>query len=225
MEKKTYFNIGRYVLPKFSAHIETEQVFVKEDRFIKINVYGKYTYDKYVEGNVELEIFTNYAGTPLLKQTGDIVDFKAKFQVDIIATGMDFDEIIVRAKLVEKHTNLIEYTTAKIMLKEQRFSITIPDNDIELRYNQYFKIKALVQFWNGTKVNDPLAPVTLECGKTNYQSNLDENGMVSFIYYNDPAEECTVIYKNSSIKLPSIYTDHFEAGIKEQCLLKMKTIR
>ncbi|KAM7352165.1 thioester-containing protein 1 allele S1-like [Cochliomyia hominivorax] len=232
LEKKVKFNVDKYVLPKFQTFIETDKNFIVDDRYLKINVFGRYTYNKYVEGQVNLNITTNVYKDKISfgNFSADISDFRAKFEIDIekLLDGIMVEHLIVKASLIEKHTNLIRNATTLIQLKYQRYKISIPFEEVEVLSENTFRINAIVQHWNGSVVQDSQdASVVMKHGSKSYESKLDNNGKATF-EYEDAGTNYIFQYKDSTLNVLYFEPYHRLFTISKgsaQCSLKINKKR
>ncbi|XP_065356862.1 thioester-containing protein 1 allele R1-like isoform X2 [Calliphora vicina] len=221
--------VEKYILPKFKVYIETNENFVKEDRYMKINVFGKYTYNKYVKGKVKLTIEKpDYYTRTLGSYMSDIVDFQAKFEIDLYKFDLKNDVLFVSASLIEDQTDIVQTTVTRINLQKQRYKITIPDEEIEYRNDIPYRIKAKVQHWNDSIVNDRETSMFMQHGTTRYESKLDDNGMATFEYGFSENDGYTFSFKNSIGRMPNFVLRDYTSTSEERslhCNLKLKNKR
>ncbi|TMW41504.1 hypothetical protein DOY81_013416, partial [Sarcophaga bullata] len=67
------FSVRDYVLPKFSVFLKTPRDVVLEDGYIKVVLYGKYTFDKYVEGNATVDLWISDTKNTLPEEAKSIL--------------------------------------------------------------------------------------------------------------------------------------------------------
>ncbi|XP_046812425.1 CD109 antigen-like [Lucilia cuprina] len=195
--------VNNYVLPKFSVYLKTPSSVLLEDGYIKVVIYGKYTYDKHVEGTATVELWSEYPQVLLQKKQVDIenlgfVEFNIKNET---ASG-----IIVKANLTEKYTGISETEEQSIHLQKQRYNIDIPYNEIEFENNKPYRLNVYVKHWTGAPVLDHKTPVTMEHGNKVYEAFLNENGVATFEFEHDKNDAHLFHFKDSKGKLYNIYT-------------------
>ncbi|XP_065358110.1 pregnancy zone protein-like [Calliphora vicina] len=229
IEKEAKVEIEKYILPKFKVHIQTDENFVEGDRYMKINVFGKYTYNKYVQGKVNLTIEQPIYDGNLGSYTSDVVDFQAKFEIDCNEFyNLISKVLIVSASLIEEQTGIVQTTVTKIHLQTQRYKITIPFEEMEYRNEIPYRIKAKVQHWNGSIVNDRETSMFMQHGTTRYESKLDDNGMATFEYGFSENDGYTFSFKNSIGRMYNFIPYDYSFKPEEQslhCNLKLKNKR
>ncbi|KNC22899.1 hypothetical protein FF38_00367 [Lucilia cuprina] len=194
-----------YVLPKFSVYLKTPTNVVLEDGYIKVVIFGKYTFDKHVEGNATVELWND----DVLLQTKHIdienlsfVEFNIKNETNL----NDTDTLKVKAKLTDKQTGRTEEEKKNINLHNQRYNIDIPYEEIEFENNKPYRLSVYVKHWSGAAVLDHTTPVIMEHGSKKYESFLDENGVATFEFEHDPNANHLFKFKDSKEELYNIYT-------------------
>lgn len=227
-EKSASFQIEKYVLPKFETHIETNKDFVIADQFIKVNVYAKYTYNKYVEGIAQLQIISSR--TVLYNQTKNIENFMAKFEIDFESLLRDNlalmgNQLFLKATVVEKQTGITHNATTIVNLQTERYQIIILDDKIEFRNGVPYRIKVKVQHWNNSIVVDELTPVSMEYQNKVYKSKLDTSGIATFEYHYYEWSSFLFRYKDSMAQIPPFVEYKRTAKEKTECNLSLKTER
>ncbi|XP_065356090.1 thioester-containing protein 1 allele S3-like [Calliphora vicina] len=196
-------NIDNYILPKFSVYLKTPSDIVLKDGYIKVVIYGKYTFEKYVKGKATVELWNDYPKVLLQTQHVDIenlgfVEFNIKNET---AYGL-----IVKANLTEMHTGRTEIEVQNIRLHSQHYYLKVPYNEIEFENNKPYRLKVNVKHWTGAPVLDHNTPVTMEHGNKVYESFLDENGAATFEFEHDESANHKFQFKDSIGMLPNIYT-------------------
>lgn len=191
------FEVHKYVSPQFSVHLETVDDFVHDNEILRVTVYGKYTFGRYVEGKAIVKIKDTVHAFEA--QAKDIDNFKGIFNLNI-SNYLQHREIEVEATVIDKYTN----------------------DEIEFRNNRPYLIKAKVRYLNDTPVEDRKTPIFMEHGDKSYQSLLDEQGMASFIFDYENDQNNVFHYKNASTYLPNIFYDD-KTSEDSLCNLKVKT--
>lgn len=213
------FEVHKYVSPQFSVHLETVDDFVRDNEILRVTVYGKYTFGRYVEGKAIVKIKDTVHAFEA--QAKDIDNFKGTFNLNI-SNYLQHREIEVEATVIDKYTNISNTATKKIKQREQPYKILIPLDEIEFRNNRLYLIKAKVRYLNDTPVEDRKTPIFMEHGDKSYQSLLDEQGMASFIFDYENDQNNVFHYKNASTYLPNIFYD-VKTSEDSLCNLKVKT--
>ncbi|XP_037809423.1 CD109 antigen-like [Lucilia sericata] len=195
--------INNYVLPKFSVYLKTSSSVLLEDGYIKVVIYGKYTYDKHVEGTARVELWSEFPQVLLQTKQVDIenlgfVEFNIKNET---ASG-----ITVKANLTEKHTGITETEEQNIRIQKQRYNLDIPYNEIEFENNKPYRLNVYVKHWTGAPVLDHKTPVTMEHGSKVYEAFLNENGVATFEFEHEKDADHLFHFKDSKEKLFNIYT-------------------
>ncbi|KAM7352029.1 thioester-containing protein 1 allele S3-like isoform 2-T2 [Cochliomyia hominivorax] len=201
--------IRNYVLPKFSVHIKTPSDNVLEDGYLKVVIFGKYTFDKHVEGNATIELWKDNHEKLLETKYVDIenlgfVEFKIKNDKDIRKAYY----LQVRASLSEKHTGRIESYVKDVHLHKQRYNLEIPYDEIEFENNMPFRLKVYVKHWTGAAVLDYKTPVIMQHGNKTYEAFLNENGAATFEFAHERNADHIFQFKDSKGQLPNIYTSN-----------------
>lgn len=209
-------------MPKFSVFLKTPSNVIFEDGLLKVGVYGKYTFNKYVEGNATIGLWNN--GRNLQTRYIDVqnlvfVDFDLR-SVEGIDTQFD---LIVKASLSEKNSGSTEEDQRYISIRTQRYNLLAPTEDIEFENNKPYSIKVYVKHWTGAPVLDRKTPVSLHHGGKVYESYLDGMAAATFEFQYDPNDDYKFQFKDSKLVLPYIYTnDNLMLNNREYyCRLKL----
>ena len=175
-----------------------------EDGYIKALLYGKYIFDKYVEGNATVELRTTDTETLFERKQIDIENLGyVEFNIEKLKNQTD--RVAVIANITEKHTGRTETEKQDINLRRQRYELRIPYDDIEFKNNVPFRIKVQVKHWTGAPVLDRLTPVTMEHGGDVYEEYLDGTGSAIFEFKHHPDANHKFQYKDSVKTFPNIY--------------------
>ncbi|XP_065356096.1 thioester-containing protein 1 allele S3-like [Calliphora vicina] len=200
--------IFNYVLPKFSVYLKTPSDIVLDDKYVKVVIFGKYTFDRHVEGNASVELWKNYESTLLQTKHIDIenlgfVEFNIKNEKDV----NDAYSLTIKAKLTDKHTGTTETEKKNIDLHRQRYNLVIPYEAIEFENNKPYRLNVYVKHWTGAAVLDHKTPVTMEHGDVVYEAFLDENGVATFEFEHVKNANHKFQFKDSQGMLPNIYVN------------------
>ncbi|XP_037809421.1 CD109 antigen-like [Lucilia sericata] len=214
-----------YTLPKFSIYIKTPSYIVLEDGYVKVMIFGKYTFDKHVEGNATIELWNEYTGDLLQTQHVYIeslgfVEFNFKNKVSVEKAY----SLMVKAKLTDKYTNRTVEEHQRIELKRQRYNLVIPYNEIEFENNKPYRLKVYVKRWTGAAVLDHKTPITMEHGGKIYESLLDENGVARFEFEHEPNSKHNFQFKDSKEMLANIYTSDNSMSINREFYCRLKLV-
>ncbi|XP_011290750.1 pregnancy zone protein [Musca domestica] len=205
-DKKYTFQVERYVLPKFSVHLEAPKDLVESERFLPITVYGKYTYGRYVKGTVK--IVGTIHDTTIAEGIVIDEDSKAELKIDLeklTLTRYDLN-LALKAFLEEKYTNITAEAKRVVNIRKTRYKMNILDRDIEFRNGKPYRIGVHVEHWNNSIVRDMSNPVVMEFKGVNYTSFLTENGVARFTLQNDAGEDdmFQFWYKDTGKTYPSV---------------------
>ncbi|XP_073826184.1 thioester-containing protein 1 allele R1-like isoform X1 [Musca autumnalis] len=177
MKKDITFKVEKYVLPKFSVHIENPRNVVEQDLFIPVTIYGKYTFGRYVEGFVDVYL-EDEIGYTAGNVSAYIGSGEAKVDLLLNFSGLKSPLIIyIRAKLRERHSNVTAEANSVLFVHRQRYYM---DYEIEYRNGNPYRFNVHVQHLNGTKVRDVQTPVKMLVADREYSSRLNENGVAQF---------------------------------------------
>ncbi|XP_037812878.1 CD109 antigen-like, partial [Lucilia sericata] len=195
-----------YTLPKFSVYLKTPSNVVLEDGYIKVVIFGKYTFDKHVEGNATVELWDD--SVVLQTKHVDIeslsfVEFNIKNETNLNNTNT----LKVKVKLTDKHTGRTVQEKKDINLRKQRYDLDVPYDEIEFENNKPYRLSVYVKHWSGAAVLDHSTPVIMEHGNKTYESFLDGNGVATFEFEHDPNANHYFKFKDSKEELYNIYTN------------------
>ncbi|XP_065358094.1 thioester-containing protein 1 allele S3-like [Calliphora vicina] len=221
-----WIDVQLYTLPKFSLHMQAPNNFILAEPHIRAEIYGKYTFDKYVEGmlHVELRILRN---DDLIEQQSLHVDGLAVVEFHLenpqYLVGVSF--LHLKAMFEEKHTGIWQNLSQTITVREQTYRMFIPDEEIEFRNNIPFRLRAHIEDWNDGPIWDSTTPVVMEHGAMKYQTYLNEQGVALFEFDQQRDDSYIVKFKDSNITMPNIYTvEQSSADIAKPvyCRLRLK---
>lgn len=196
-----------YTLPKFSLHMQAPQNLILAEPHIRAEIYGKYTFDKYVEGilHVELRILRN---DDLIEQQTLHIDglVVVEFHLENPQKLVGVDLLHLNVMFEEKHTSIWQNVSHYITVREQSYELFIPYDEIEFRNNRPFRLRAHVEDWNDGPIWDSTTPVYMEHGTMKYQTYLNEQGVAVFEFEQQQDAAYTVTFKDSKKTMPNIYT-------------------
>lgn len=187
-------------------------------------IFGKYTFNKYVEGNATIELWNSQSQKLLQTKNIDIdglgfLEFNIANEKDLQNTN----EVSVRAKLTEKHTGITSSYNQDIILQKHHYNLDIPYDDIEFENNKPYRMKVYVKHWTGAPVLDYKTPVIMIHGAKKYEAFLDEKGVATFEFEHDKYADHKFQFKDSKRRFPNIYTnENLMLGNREfYCRLKL----
>lgn len=220
-QKSKQIQVQLYNSPNFSLHVKAPKYFIKEEPYFRSEVYGKYTFDKYVEGTLYVELRTIWTDVLIEKQTLlteglTVVKFHIKDLKKL--EGAFYLQYLVR--LEEKHTGISANYTQQIMLSEQPYEIHVPVDEIEFRYNRPFRFHAYVKHRNNEPILNLTTPVILEHGNQKYEAFLNENGVALFELEQEENAQYLFKYKNAFKSVPNVLLAQQKTD-KENTFLKL----
>ncbi|XP_073826202.1 thioester-containing protein 1 allele S1-like [Musca autumnalis] len=209
MNKDFRFKVEKYVLPKFSVHIENPQNVVEQERFIPVTIYGKYTFGRYVEGIVDVYLQDGIGYT-----TGNVTAYigSGEAKVDLL---LDLSELsyaarlYIIAKLRESHSNVTAEADSVVIIQRHHYNIYLPDSEIEFHNGKPYRYNVHVEHWNGTKVRDVQTPVEMYVNGKKYTSQLNENGVAQFQVDIGNVREYTFWYKRSPLYVKNMFVEDY----------------
>ncbi|XP_037809412.1 CD109 antigen-like [Lucilia sericata] len=205
--KSKTIKVLNYILPKFSVYLKTPTDVVLSDGYIKVVIYGKYTFDKYVEGNATVELWNHYTNELLQTEQVDIESIAfVEFNLKNLKNLNDIYELIVKVKITEKHTGRTEEEGQIINCHQQHYNLEILEDEIEFENNKPYLLKLKVKHWTGAPVLDHKTPVTMEHGNKVYEAFLDGMGLATFEFEHDSNSSHKFQFKDSLGMLANIYT-------------------
>lgn len=210
-----------YNLPKFSLHVKAPKYFIHEEPYFHSEVYGKYTFDKYVEGTLYVELRTIWTDVLIEKQTLlteglTVVEFHIK-NLQLLE-GINY--LQYRVRLEEKHTGISANYTQQITISEQPYDINVLVDDIEFRHNKPSRFQAKVKHLNNKPILNLTTPVILEHGNQKYEAFLNENGVALFELEQEENAQYLFKYKNGFKSVPNVLLAQQKIG-KENTFLKL----
>ncbi|XP_013108376.2 thioester-containing protein 1 allele R1 isoform X1 [Stomoxys calcitrans] len=225
MNKEYTFKVEKYVLPKFSVHIENDRHVAQKNDKLKITVYGKYTYGKYVQGTVNVLLLKAHENDyNELNKNVEISDGEVKtdvfFDMQELEHGSKYN---IYATLTERLTNISATAESEVYLEVNSFNIFIPESGIEFRDNNPYRFALHVKNWNGTPVRDHTSTATMHLNKKVYSSPLDENGVALFEFEYEPTYLFEFNYKDTVIRFDNNFVEQASNRIdRTNCKIKMR---
>ncbi|XP_075152773.1 thioester-containing protein 1 allele S3-like [Haematobia irritans] len=209
------FKVEKYVLPKFSVKIETDEQVCILDKKVHITVRSNYTYGKPVKGKAKVtaKLQAYYSDSPSAEKTID-VDGKGYLEFDFMDDlHMDqlledyISEINVDVVMMEAFTGLEQTTSTTIDVRQSRYTIAILNKSEEYEINKPIEIKAAIKRLNGKPVTNARSKAKLiicqypqysgvfrSCipnagNDLTFESNVDQNGIAVFNFMLSKSEE------------------------------------
>ncbi|XP_061386557.1 thioester-containing protein 1 allele S3-like [Musca vetustissima] len=222
-ETTKQIKVQKYILPKFSVYIETQSDIILEDPItITARVYGQYTFDKYVEGQVRAQLVQVPKDIVLDEkefQIKDLLNIEFKLNVtDLIRQAWG---IRLRVDLMEKWTGQIRNHSQFIRLHDDPYFINVDSNTILFAKGKPYQLTASVRTWNYENIEDSSTPVTMQHGSRNYSAYLDANGETIFQFEHDPNSNHIFRYQNATYTMANIYAYEPYKGNKTETDLKL----
>ncbi|XP_013108378.1 C3 and PZP-like alpha-2-macroglobulin domain-containing protein 8 [Stomoxys calcitrans] len=226
MDREYIFKVEKYVLPKFSVHIENDRNVATTSDRLQITVYGKYTYGKYVQGRVDVSL-QEYPGSYLSSknQTVEIIDGEVKKDIFFDMQELqDTSKYYIYATLTEKHTNVSATGESEVYLKYNTFDLFIPESGIVFCDKKPCRFELHVKTWKGIPVRDRSTPATMHIDEKEYSSLLNENGVAFFEFDYEPTSNFRFSYNGTSIFFDNVFveksSDYFD---NTSCIIKMRS--
>lgn len=206
-QEKT-IKVYNYVLPKFSVYIKTDRHLFRTSTSLRALVYGKYTFDKFVEGNVTVKLIDSYTDKVIQEKQLYVKD---RAQLEFHFESPDFLKnslgLKLYASLTEKHTGLSQSDTAHINVHKEMYKIDVDTDSIEYRENRPFRLKASVTYWNEVPVVDTKTPVIMQHGSKEYSAYLNTKGETLFEFDHEMNSNHKFRYKDSTYTIPNIFVN------------------
>lgn len=215
-----------YTLPKFSLYVEAPDYFILEEPYYKAEIYGKYTFDKFVEGTLHVELRTDFTNILIDRQTLYIEGLTVvEFYIKDLENLIDEDYLKFSVTLEEKHSSVSTNFSKILHVHKKPYLIYLLDEEIEFRYSRPYRFKVHVDHCNNGPVSDLTTPVILVRENTEYAQYLNKDGVAIFEFDYKPGDEdnITLRYKDSERRFPHIYYEEPEEIYdKKYCNLTLK---
>ena len=201
-----YIQVRNYQLPKFSVFLRAPADVVLDDGSIMIVFYGKYTFNKYVEGNAMVKLYGRDESKPLATKELHVDRLTSvEFKIKDLGILSNLYSIKVMVEITEKNTGKTEHNEQYIRLHKQHYNIEIPQEQIDYKDNKPYRLKAVVKHLTGAAVLDYKTPVTMTHGDKVYESFLDKNGEAIFEFDHQADANHVFQFKDSTTTFPNIY--------------------
>ncbi|XP_075152794.1 thioester-containing protein 1 allele S3-like [Haematobia irritans] len=203
--------VQKYILPKFSVYIKIPpEGCLRSNCHFKAAIYGKYTFEKYVEGDLIIRII---AQLPHNKEK--VIEEKQLYTngLQALEFSFDVDELLsayglyVQANLTEKHTGLTHSDQQYLYINNEPYKIYVDDNAIEFRNSIPYSLKARVTHWNGLPLRNAQSPLIMKHGSKEYTASLDKNGEATFKFDHDKNHNHYFRYENSTYTFYNVFSD------------------
>ncbi|NWY51151.1 A2ML1 protein, partial [Chionis minor] len=142
--KRHYFSVEEYVLPKFEMTIDLPDVVLEKDEKIQMKICGRYTYGKPVQGKVQASLCLHFRDLwiPYIHgRSQDCLEFsgqtekKGCFSTEVLLPAFNLTnpmtqkQFQVQASLVEDGTGLEQKSTKSCEVLPEIFTITFENTD------------------------------------------------------------------------------------------------
>uniref|UniRef100_A0A1I8QF42 TEP1-F n=1 Tax=Stomoxys calcitrans TaxID=35570 RepID=A0A1I8QF42_STOCA len=224
MDKNYRFKVMKYVLPKFSVHIENDRYMWNKDNILRATIYGKYTYGKYVQGTVDVSVLESSRDFKYAKnQTVEIGDGEVKTEVVFDVQDVSYSwKLYIVATLREKHTNVTASAESEVQFQYGRYNLFVPDSGIGFGDKKPNRFELHVENWNGTPVRDRTTPVFMHMKEKKLSSLLDENGVAVFEFEYETTDTFGFNYKDTQFTFNNLFVERSSYAIDDSnCKIKM----
>uniref|UniRef100_A0A1I8NLA8 TEP1-F n=1 Tax=Stomoxys calcitrans TaxID=35570 RepID=A0A1I8NLA8_STOCA len=217
-------SIQMYELPKFAVYIEGEREVTIADGIVKAKVYGKYPFDRYVEGNLTVQLKSIRSPDALMEMkfnTTNIVE--VEFKIDKLSERIN--TVFITAELQEKNTGVIHKGLHEVTLHRERYRISVDSDSIEFQNGRPYRLKAKVSHWNGSLVQDRTTPVRMHYHSEIYKAFLDDKGEALFQFEHHGFVYHEFYFNNSKLVFYPIdsFNNVFEGNKDSILRLKLQT--
>ncbi|XP_073829316.1 thioester-containing protein 1 allele S1-like [Musca autumnalis] len=218
--------VQKYLLPKFSVYIETEgNILLADEMPIRALVYGQYTFDKYVEGQVRAQLVQVPKDIVLDEKIFQIKDLlHIEFKLNNTQFVGDAWGIRLRVELMEKFTGQIRNDSAFISIRDDPHNLYVLSDSIAFAKGKPYELIATVKHWNGSAVTDSQTPVTMQHGKRNYSAYLNADGKATFQFEHDPNANHIFQYGTTTYKMPNILSYQPYSGNSTESHLELELL-
>ncbi|XP_061388919.1 thioester-containing protein 1 allele R1-like [Musca vetustissima] len=220
----------KYVLPKFSVYIKTQLFLTRDMDRIKALIYGRYTFDKYVEGNVTARLIDNVRNKILQEKQ---VVVKDTVGVEFDLSDPDLLKLYgfkLQVELSEKHTGMTKSEEVFMSLHDVPYNIYVSSDSIQFEKGRPYRLTATVNYWSGAPVLDKSMPVVMQHGDKEYSAYLNSKGEAIFDFDHDENSDHLFRFGNATFKLSNIFADdsfgnktesYFTLGLKDESLPRL----
>ncbi|XP_073822275.1 thioester-containing protein 1 allele S3-like [Musca autumnalis] len=196
-----------YVLPKFSVYIKTQLHLTRDMDSIKALIYGKYTFDKYVEGNITAKLID--PGRDTILQTKQLI-LKDTVGIEFPINDPELLKLYgfkLLVELTEKHTGVTKSEAVYMSLHDVPYNIYVATDSIKFLNGRPHRLTADVSYWNGAPVLDKSMPVIMQHGSKEYSAYLNSKGEAIFDFDHDQNSNHIFRFGNATFKLSNIFSD------------------
>ncbi|XP_063210944.1 alpha-2-macroglobulin-like protein 1 [Chroicocephalus ridibundus] len=140
--KRHYFSVEEYVLPKFEVTIDLPTVVLEKDKKIQVEICGRYTYGKPVQGKVQASLcqhigiwYSPFVQTQSCIEVSGQTEKNGCFSTEVLLAAFNLTSFMygkkfqVQASLVEDGTGLEQKNTKSCEILPEIFTVTFENND------------------------------------------------------------------------------------------------
>ncbi|TMW40114.1 hypothetical protein DOY81_014807, partial [Sarcophaga bullata] len=159
--------VKKYTLPRFNVYIKAPSIILRKDDVLKAGIYARYTYDKYVQGYANIELYNEDNGNLLQRNQFEVENYDSiEYHLKDFKDFQYLKTLKIVAKFTENLTGIEHESRHFIRVKDQKYQIKVLDDEIEFRNSTPYRLKAHVDYWTGATVLDRKTPVIMEHGRT-----------------------------------------------------------
>ncbi|NXA09489.1 A2ML1 protein, partial [Sapayoa aenigma] len=192
--KTQSFSVEEYVLPKFEVTINLPEVMLEKDKKFQMEICGRYTYGKPVQGKVQAKLcWIEYLWSHISRErncidVGGQTEKNGCFSKEVLLAVFNMThrknkkQVRVQASLVEDGTGLEMKTTKSCEILPERFTLTFEDiNEVYKPGIPYIGM-VLLKRADGTGVPQEqiLLSVTVNGKEEEHTITTDRSGRASF---------------------------------------------
>ncbi|KAM7352027.1 thioester-containing protein 1 allele S1-like [Cochliomyia hominivorax] len=214
-------SVQLYTLPKFSVYIQTDENLVLDEPHIEAEIYGKYTFDKYVQGTLNVEL-RDFRQNTLIDQQTLRVDGLVLVEFKLNRNKLfGVETINLQATLEEIDTGVTKSYSQTITVRKDSYKIFIPEEEIEFRNNKPFRLRVHIEHWNDGPIWDLMTPVRMQYGKKTYETYLNEEGVAVFEFEYRHYTAFIIKFKDTNYRLPEIFIP-YDGNDRQYCKIFLK---
>ncbi|NXG17230.1 A2ML1 protein, partial [Grallaria varia] len=195
VESKTHsFSVEEYVLPKFEVTINVPSVVLEKDKKFQMEICGRYTYGKPVQGKVQANLCHTYSPWLLIREEGICTNISGQtekngcFSTEVLVSLFNMNQgmnrkLEVRASLVENGTGLEMKSTTSFEILRERFTVTFENPNGVYKPGIPYSGTILLKGADGTGVPQRRLLLSLSIKRNKDQTHTivtDESGRASF---------------------------------------------
>lgn len=198
--------VQKYVLPKFNVHIKAPKYVVTTNKYLKAFFYGRYTFGKYVEGVANVQLRDKFNKKIWQERKINVKTLAGvEFPLENLNQFTSEDTINLVVYLKETLTGTTHNETMQLKCTKHSYNIIVDDKDFEFNGTEPQSLKVRIKYWNGANVLDHTTSLTLKHGKNTYEKYMQDNGVTTFEFQNDPNDGFLIYYKDSNTYIPNLY--------------------